>query len=360
MSRLRRLVRAQLALLPVFTAVGLAQALAVRAALTAEESTLEGYVPFVWHLTGALAAWAALPIVYAATRLAPSPPTAGSLRRWARLTAVHALGYVTFSIVHVAGMLALRALSGLWSLRLPARALSFDVLYEAQHDLVVYGAIAAVLALLAARRARTRAALRTAQLEARLTEARLDALTASVSPHFLYNALNTVSALMYEDLERTDRVITSLGDLLRASLEPGLPTWTLGEERGHVARYVEILGARFGDRLAISWPSERGNDHVMVPRFCVQELIQNAIKHNAQGESPLTIHVADSARDGRLSIEVEDDGRGSARVEPRATGGLARLSSCLELLYGELGRLTIARTARGARVQLLVPCSAVA
>jgi LytS/YehU family sensor histidine kinase len=202
---------------------------------------------------------------------------------------------------------------------------------------------------------RQQAALRAAQLEAQLAEARLQALAAQLDPHFLFNALNTVSAVMYEDLGRTERLLSHLGQLLRAALAPGGPTWELAEECAHAGRYAELLQARFGDRLAVAWEVAPGLERARVPRFAIQTLIENAVKHNQERLAPLTVRVRAGCADGRLRIEVEDDGQGFGPA-PASGRGLARLEETLRLLGGE--RAALERSASpsgGARVALTLP-----
>jgi LytS/YehU family sensor histidine kinase len=123
---------------------------------------------------------------------------------------------------------------------------------EAMKDLITYALIAVAFLVWRMWREREAERLRQAQLETELREAQLRQLTGQLDPHFLFNALNTVSSLMYEDLLRTDALLSDLGQLLRSGLERRGPTWGLAEEAEHLQRYGALLLARFGDRLSLS------------------------------------------------------------------------------------------------------------
>jgi signal transduction histidine kinase len=347
-------LRPSLILFGLFVGIGLAQAGAVRLALASEGAAVPWHAPFVWHLTGALAAWLALPIVQLAVINAP-----GTRVGWPRFVALHLAGYASFTGVHIATMMGFRWLvEALFELGTPERALEFRVLYEAQNDLVIYGGLAALWTLLHAWEERRATTLRAAQLEAQLASTRLEALAGQLDPHFLFNALNTVSQVMHEDLQRTERLLSGLGQLLRATLGPGGATWSFSEERMHTERYVELLQARLGDRLVVTWDIAPGLDRVRVPRFAIQMLVENAVKHNQDRREPLAVCVRCADQGGEMGIVVEDSGCGfsPAPRELERQRGLGRLEETLHLLHGARGRLERAvATLGGARVALTFP-----
>lgn len=351
-------LRPALLLLALFCAVGSLQASALRLTTPAPPA-----VPYTLQLTGAIAAWLALPCVQLAVMRA-SVAGAG-YRRAARFVLTHALGYVGFTLVHVGAMLALRAVAAhALGVLLPPEPLARQITWEAQSDLVLYAGIAALWTLLTHLSAEQRASVRRAELEAELARARLAALTAQLDPHFLFNALNTLSTVMYEDVARADRLIASLGRILRATLTHGAPTWALADELEHGREYVRLLEERFGERLTVQWRIEAGLDAEPVPRFALQSLIENAVKHNQHRVQPLTLEVSACVRGFGLELAVRDDGEGfggrcledrTAAREGQGSGGLARLSETLRLLYGE--RAHVVRRARdlGAEVALHIP-----
>jgi two-component system, LytTR family, sensor kinase len=342
-----------LTFLGIFSAVGLVQASAVRVGLDAAASPIPPLTPFLFHLTGAIAAWTALPVVQTSVLNAPGPRV-GILR----MIAVHAAGYVAFALVHISVMLTLRmVVQRAFSIPIPQPVFIYRVLWEAQSDLVLYAGIAALWSLLSAWRERHEASLRAAQLEAKLASARLDALAAQLDPHFLFNALHTVSSLMYTDLARTEQLLADLGAILRATLGPPRATWTFAEEREHSERYIALLLARFGDRLAIEWKVDEGLEETQLPRFAIQTLVENAVKHNRDREEKLVVAIEVRKGDG-IHISVADDGcgfeeRGAQRDPER---GLGRLEETLRLLHAELASLECGASAQGgAKVELHIP-----
>jgi two-component system, LytTR family, sensor kinase len=151
-----------------------------------------------------------------------------------------------------------------------------------------------------------------AQTEARLNEVRLQWLRAQLQPHFLFNALNTIAETVHEDPDRADRMIASVSDLLRVSLDAD-DAVPLAEEQRIAGLYLEIQQARFGDRLDVRWNVSDGVDAALVPCLLLQPLLENAIQH---GLSPKadggTIEITAGPSAGGLAITVADDGHGMA------------------------------------------------
>lgn len=354
-------LRPALALLCLFVAIGLWQGSAVRFALLGNGSAEPESRPFLWETSGALAFWLCLPIIQTAVLNAPGPRVG-----WARFLGVHAAMFPVFATVHIAIMVSSRhvlyPLLG-WG-AYEYGPLAFRIPMEAQKDLITYSGASALWSMVNAWRARQSQVLRAAQLESELKEARLQSLTGQLDPHFLFNALNTVSAVMYEDLGRTDRLLSDLGQLLRASLDSTGPTWTLAEERAHTDRYAGLLAARFGERLQVRWDIAPGLDRAPVPRFALQTLVENAVKHNQDRPGALEVRIrahvngAGAGAGGGWKLEVEDTGRGLAEPSPAAGPGigLAHLGRILVLLYGEQARLERGSGPEGgARVTLHLP-----
>lgn len=344
--------RPALALLALVLAVALVQAMTVSAALLAEASPLPAYAPFVWHASGALGVWFALPAVQCAVLNG-----FGARVGWLRRVLVHVASFAVFAAVQLGVMFGLRALLAL-ALALPLHrdqhSLGYQISWDAQNDLVLYAGLVALLAAFRAREERAHAAVRAAQLESRLAAARLEALTLQLDPHFLYNALNSVSAIMYEDLSRAERMIANLGQLLRASLDTREPTWCLRDELAHARRYVELLGMGLEGRLLLEWQVDEAIESAAVPRSCVQGLLENALKHNRHRVEALRVRVQGWREQGLVHLSVDDDGSG---FEPDAAlgaeHGLGRLHEMLQLLHGSNAGVSIGRGQRGgARVAL--------
>ncbi|MBC7975122.1 MAG: histidine kinase, partial [Myxococcales bacterium] len=174
-----------------------------------------------------------------------------------------------------------------------------------------------------------------AQLAVETGAARLDALTAQLQPHFLFNALSTISSVVHDDTPRAERLIADLGVLLGRSLadEPSATVSVRGE-LDLLARYVAIQTARFGDRLAVIAPTVAALGpltEARVPPFTLQPLVENAIRHNLEiHAAPLQVLVSLERAADELVVEVCDDGVGfpetGQRVAPASSGvGLRNL-----------------------------------
>ena len=349
---------AALVLLAIFVGVAVTQGIAMASVLRAR-----GFPAFLWleiagYVAGACGAWLGLPVVQLAVA------NARDLRRGVgRAALVHVGAYVGFTVIHTSVMILLRALVGLAS---PLVAARFgtplgQALYEMQSDLVLYPALAALWYALRSLDDRRRADVRAAELERDLAQARLEALSARLDPHFLFNALHTIGALMHEDLARTDVLIAGLGDVLRATLREDGALWTLREERMHTETYVRIQQARFGERLDVAWRPAAWPTAMLearVPRFSLQSLVENAIKHNAEREAPLHVTLEAAVEGEHIVLSVEDDGVGLARRIPGRGSGLRHLEETLRLALGEEATLTLGDAATGgARVVLRAPLS---
>lgn len=334
---------------------------ATRWVVARDEGSLEPWIEsFVLEITASLAAWIALYAPAAAVANAPSPASG-----WPKFLLFNATGFVLFSALKSSLMLASRAaLHPLLGLGRYSHA-NMDFVMEAMKDFPVYIVLLAGWAFYQLRQQRQRDLLRTAELRGELREVQLRAITNQLNPHFLFNALNTVSSVMYADLEKTDRLLSELGQLLRASLETDQATWPLREERAHTERFIYIMAARFEERLRVHWELAPDLDAAEVPRFVLQRLVENAIKHNADRKMGVALFVRGRRVRGQMGeddlvLEVEDDGRGFGSSPFEGTGvGLSGLSRAMELLYGDRAGMTVgAGPAGGALVRLHLPVRA--
>jgi two-component system, LytTR family, sensor kinase len=178
------------------------------------------------------------------------------------------------------------------------------------------------------------------QLARGLTEARLQALKMQLQPHFLFNTLNAISALIPADAKPARRMLARLGDLLRITLEhEETQEVTLREELAFLEPYLEIEQARLEDRLTVVMEIAPETLDARVPHLILQPLVENAIRHGiAPRIEPGRVEIsATRGRDDRfLHLEVRDDGRGVDRddqVRTRRGVGLTNIRSRLEQLY---------------------------
>jgi len=206
-----------------------------------------------------------------------------------------------------------------------------------------------------------RAEAAAAQLESHMTEARLAALRMELNPHFLFNTLNSVSALARRgDADVAIALLARLSEFLRTALEENREhEVTLDEEIGLLEQYLAIACVRFDDRLSVSVEVDEGVRSTLVPTFILQPLVENALRHGleaARGPVSLTVSAAAVARS--LEIVVRDSGPGF----PEESGtmvegiGLSNTRSRLQALYGPEGALELRRPAGGgAEVRVSLP-----
>ncbi len=235
-------------------------------------------------------------------------------------------------------------------------------------DLMIYGAIAALAvardyAADARRREReaARLALRTAKLETGLAEARLHALGGQLQPHFLFNALNAISAYTEDEPQRARRLMAQLGELLRASLDHAArPEVTLAQELAFLEAYLGIERARFEDRLTVAVHAEEAALNARMPVFLLQPLVENAIKHGIVRRTAHGRVDVQAWREGDvLRLHVRDDGVGlpSGWTLGQNSGvGLRNARERLERLYPDAHHLSVARRpGGGVIVEVAIP-----
>jgi two-component system, LytTR family, sensor histidine kinase AlgZ len=227
---------------------------------------------------------------------------------------------------------------------------------------LVVGGSAFVYEALRGRLSETEGELRHRELaEARAlalaTEARLAALAARIHPHFLFNTLNSIAALIPEDPARAERMVERLSALLRALLEgSSRPLISLREELETADEYLEIEKVRFGERLSwlIDVPAEL--HHTVMPPLALQTLLENSVKHGvAARREPVSIRVTGRHEHDQMVLVVADDGPGFDGPPFPEGHGLDVLRSRLAVLFGPRGTLTVRRVGRVTEVCLRTP-----
>jgi hypothetical protein len=311
--------------------------------------------PITWEVTGHLAAVACCIVPITAALNARTPRG-----QWSRFLLLHGAAYVLFTLTKNSLMLGMRYVF-YWAIGWGRYDYSYwpgHLAMEVMKDAFGYIICLTAFSLYRVSKERQAQALREAALANELKETRLQALLGQLNPHFLMNALNTVSSVMFEDVSRTDRLLSDLGLVLRAGFESERPTWSLAEERAHTERFISILEARFSDRLRVDWDIARDVERLEVPRFAYQILVENAVRHNQDRPRQLHLRIRARAVADGLELEVEDTGRGFAVPSPaRGAGlGLHHLEEMLRLLHGPAGELLReAGPEGGARVRLRFP-----
>lgn len=203
--------------------------------------------------------------------------------------------------------------------------------------------------------------LRTRELERermlkQATEARLAALESRIHPHFLFNALNSISSLIPDDPQRAERLIERMAALLRFSLDSGRRGLApLAQEMKIVADYLEIEKTRFGPRLRYSIDLPADAETCQVPPLAIQTLVENSVKYAvAPRREGGSIQVSAKVSDSRLMVLVSDDGPGFSEDAIPAGHGLDNLRSRLATLFGEDASLSISN-GDGTMVALTLP-----
>jgi two-component sensor histidine kinase len=175
------------------------------------------------------------------------------------------------------------------------------------------------------------------QLEARLARAQLQSLRLQLHPHFLFNTLNTINALIGTDRHAAERVISGLSELLRMSLSSASEQEvSLARELELLAHYIAIQQIRFQDRLTVNFRIDPDARYALVPNLMLQPLVENAIRHGiAPRAAPGNVLVTATRRGDRLELTVVDDGVGeNPRAEHRDGVGLGNTRARLLSLYG--------------------------
>jgi sensor histidine kinase YesM len=189
------------------------------------------------------------------------------------------------------------------------------------------------------------------------SEARLAALEARVHPHFLFNTLNTVSALIPEAPERAERLVERMAALLRFSLDGHNGGLVPVEQEMKIVRdYLEIERARFGDRLRYTLDVDAGLDVLLVPPFAVQTLVENSLKFAvAPDRQGGEVRVRARREGDHVRIEVADTGPGFSMDAVPAGHGLDNLRGRLVLMFGGAQSLRADRSDGWTTVSFLVP-----
>lgn len=202
--------------------------------------------------------------------------------------------------------------------------------------------------------------LRAAQAQASLREAQLLRLGQQMQPHFLFNALNTISSLMYSDVQRADAMLVQLSDVLRATLDVGERHLVPLETELRILRgYAALMAERFSDRVSIGWHIDESLLDCDVPVMSMQPLLENIFKHTVEKRrQPTAIRISAQRHGDALVLRLEDDA-GALPAGGASPGiGVRNLRERLDALYA--GRAAFALTAlspAGVRAEVRLPCA---
>lgn len=287
------------------------------------------------------------------------PLQRGHLRRWP----LHILAAIGFAVLHAVTMgIVYRILHVYPREDSLLEAIGRLLMVFFGVNFVVFWAISGVYHALRYHREVVNREQLAAQLRARLAQSQLDYLRGQLNPHFLFNTLNAVSTLaLTGERDQVVKTLSSLSDLLRVSLDRGLPQQIpLARELELLEGYLEIQRTRFGDRLALVADIDPAASAALLPSMMLQPLVENALQHGIEarpGPGRVTVTVRRQAT--RLCIRVEDTGPGFAAASQSHNGngiGLSNTRARLEHLYGDAQSLECGNHADGgAFVHVVLP-----
>ena len=255
--------------------------------------------------------------------------------------AVHAPASIAFVFVRM----RLRLLVGVLipSVRMSAPGVMSSMALQ----VFVYWAIVAVAVALEYQRMYREEQVAAVGLKTQLARAELGLLKMQLQPHFLFNTLNAISEQVHTDPDAAERMITHLSELLRHTVGSAqVHEISLGEELALLERYLDIQRARFTGRLEVTLDVDVGAMDALVPNLVLQPLVENAIRHGIAPRASggrVEVFVRRQAQEGRLLLEVRDDGvgleqsrlRGGSDANERDRVGIANTVARLRQLYGD-------------------------
>lgn len=280
---------------------------------------------------------------------------------WTVSLPVHVGGVFVATTLHIVMAVATR-MATYWAIaestqswRMEAQRMFF---LNFDWEMMTYWAVVGLSHALAYHREAQHRALKASQLETRLVEAQLQSLQRQLQPHFLFNTLNTISALMHRDVEAADAMIARLSDLLRISLQMvGVQEVTLKDELDFLSKYLEIEQTRFRDRLTVVVDVKPDTLDALVPNLVLQPLVENAIKHGiGPRAAPGCITIRGRRVGTMLELIVQDNGVGlsAAKLSDFNRGiGLSNTRSRLDHLYGSIHRFEFRQPAEGGLLVLI-------
>jgi two-component system, LytTR family, sensor kinase len=267
-----------------------------------------------------------------------------------------------FALLHVTDVMAYRLAADLFATgQRPMLAQLFGMV---TFNALAYTSVVFIVTSLDSAQALRARTVRESQLETQLALAQFHSLRSRLHPHFLFNALNSITELIHSDPVRADRMLVRISELLRVAVDAAAtPEVALRDELEFTVRYLDIERMRYGERLAVRIDVADDILDALVPNMLLQPLIENAVRHGvAPYAHPGSVELRVGRRGGELDIVVRDSGAGfDPDVAPGV--GLGATRERLEKLFGVEDRLTFACVADGFETRVRLPlkrCSQVA
>jgi len=284
---------------------------------------------------------------------------------WPVALGAHALAGITCAAVHLSAISGASAVlaAGLmgqpltWRAASPGLTIGWRLIIE--WELTMYAALAAFAHATSLQMEVRRRAVSEARLEASLAEARLLSLQRQLQPHFLFNTLHAVSALIRRDPDTAEAMIERLGRLLRTALRTGPAVEvSVAQDLAALEDYLAIEEVQMRERLSVSFELDRGVLGAAMPALLLQPLVENSVRHGLQPRARGgSIRISARRVSDDLCLEVVDDGVGLNGAGDRGNGvGLANTRSRLEQLYGARQSFSVAALdTGGVRVRVTMP-----
>jgi len=338
-----------------FSAVGFLQFWYRYLDAAARGRTLNWLVPFLEQMTGNYSSFI-LFVFFISVMAMRFRPDLDSISRW---LPAHLLAIPVYSIVHTSMMWGWRSaifpLFGLGSYDYGVMPIRYWM--EFPSDLIDYSLNVGALVFFLRMREANANLVRLAELQGDLARAKLETLSLQLQPHFLFNSLNVVAALIHEDPKRADLMLARLAGYLRRTLQSGPEQRVpLEQEIETLDLYLTMMKARFEDKLTMDVQIDDQTRRALAPQLILQPIVENAIQHGFDPESfRIRVDVCASRTDSDLVLSVRDHGRG---VDPTSAPriGLANTRNRLEHLYGAKASLRIANAiGGGAEVEIRIP-----
>jgi signal transduction histidine kinase len=245
--------------------------------------------------------------------------------------------------------------TSLWT-ALSSRVPAFPFAWGAFTSVVFYSVLVMVYTAMRFRTMYVAEQLSAAELEAELTQSKLDTLRSQLRPHFLFNTLNAISVFVMEDANKAQQMLLRLSTLLRRSLDEEAHEVPLDVELGFVNDYIEIQRGRFGDQLVVDVAVDPAVLSARVPVFLLQPLLENAIEHGKSEYQATTIALRAARDNDVLRITVTDNGPGVGTGAPVREGiGLTNTRARLHHLYGPRATIDLGAAGPGARIEIRIP-----
>jgi two-component system LytT family sensor kinase len=313
------------------------------------------------EVTGVYTAFVLLPLVF---RLANMYLFRAKRLSWIAIGFWHLAAGIVFSLAHTSLMAITRqVISPLVGLgRYDYGIMFYRYPMEFSNDLVGFTSIVCLYYYFRKFRLAQAQQLAAAQLKTKLAEAQLENLRLQLQPHFLFNTLNTISSVMYEDVKAADQMVTQLSDLLRLTLRASRThEILLADELKITQLYLDLMQKRYEEKLHVQYAIDVTLNDALVPQLILQPLLENALRHGmkASGEA-IDISVEAHRENDSLVLKVADTGIGFGSSDPTAAFGrgvgLSNIRDRLVQLYGERQIFSIAnRASGGAEITLHLP-----